>query len=619
MTDKLRMRGPDDEGFWSGEGAVFGHRRLSIIDLEGGQQPVVIDRNGEHVLVFNGEIYNYKEIQSKLAAAGIPCRTASDTEALMRWVLHKKLPGALSDLMGMFAFACWDNKSRRLVLVRDRVGIKPLYYHLASDGTLSFSSELASLLQNSSIDRKVDTDSLSYFLALGYCPAPLTLYSGIRELPPGHMLIWDKGKIELKCYWHLNWDTTFTGTEDEAAEALDDLLTRVIADHMVSDVPVGAFLSGGIDSSTVVSYMARKHSRDFDAYTVQFSDPGYDESAYAKLVADHCGVRHKVLPMESTVLNEDVCRFTLQHVGQPFADSSCLPTHLVSRAASEHVKVILAGDGGDELFAGYETFGWGNRVRGIQSFPVSVRKILIAAISSASRILPWADLLRQLSKGLRYGLQDQSNLILRLSCILDPEDLPDLCSGYGGRTPSLDLIGKFVENEKHLDFIPALSRFLFAYSLPGDMLRKVDRMSMATSLEVRVPFLDHRLIEFAAGLPDQMKVKDGKRKALLRRVMRDRLPDEVFDHKKWGFSIPLHNAFNAEFLNFCRNKLTSPSSQVNRLFGKESVDKILSWNMAAKNPISRRFSTYTVNHLLWMMIQLELWTEDFHVDLPEAL
>jgi asparagine synthase (glutamine-hydrolysing) len=619
MNALLVSRGPDDEGYWCDGHVALGHRRLAIIDPAGGVQPVVVYREGEHVLIFNGEIYNYQALRQRMEYEGIELKTNSDSEVLLRWMMFRGVQNGLKDVIGMFAFAYWEAKEQRLFLARDRVGIKPLYYSQGVGGRLSFSSELGSLLEDKEIDRQAAPVGLSFFLTLGYCPAPLTCFEGVYELSPGSICIWQKGEICLERYWQIDWERNFSGTVEDAAEELETLFGQVISDHMVSDVPVSAFLSGGIDSSSVVSYMALQHGVDFDAFTIRFNDALYDETSYARMVAEKYGIRHHVTPMESMPLEEDTCRFILRRIGQPFADSSCLPTFLVSKKASEFGKVVLAGDGGDELFAGYDTFDWGMKIRAIQKCPAWVLQGAMRLMRSKWSSWLKADFRRQLEKAFRYSLSSEEQVILYLSAIIDPEDLSILCAGCQGQEPRLDLLRTFLMEGRKLDFISALSRFQFGYSLPGDMLRKVDRMSMSASIEVRVPFLDHRLVEFAMSLPVSFKVREGKRKYLLRRVMTKRLPEKVLAHRKWGFSIPLHNAFSPDFLRFCRKKLLDDTSQVSRLFGKEKVEEILWWNVKRRNPMSHRFSTYTVNHLLWMLLQLELWSEDFGVDLPEAI
>ncbi|MBI3804167.1 MAG: asparagine synthase (glutamine-hydrolyzing) [Nitrospirae bacterium] len=617
MTRAMALRGPDGEGIWH-EGPVFlGHRRLSIIDLEGGHQPMIVRRDGKnHVIVFNGEIYNHAAIRQRLLRGGVQCESRSDTEALLRLLMEREIPDALNETTGMFAFARWDPDHQRLVLARDRIGIKPLYYHHASDGILSFSSSLDSLTCNQNIERVMDMEALEYFLTLGYPPAPLTLYKGIYELPPGYYLVWENGKIEIQCYWKVDWNRKFKGTEDEAAEQLNGLLNEVVRDHLVSDVPVGAFLSGGIDSSSVVARASRQAGKDFETFTISFPDQQYDESSSARLVADHLKVRHSVIPMANLPVDESACRFTLQQIGQPFADSSCLPTYLVSQSASKKVKVVLSGDGGDELFAGYEDFDWGARICRAQSIPVWTRRLMVTLFTGMTPPPFLRHRSRQAKKGLSYSLLSREEMLIRLKSIIDPEELSNLTWLFEAGGPELSRLRSYLNEERSLEFTAALSRFLTEICLPGDMLRKVDSMSMAASIEVRVPLLDHRLVEFAQSLPVSMKVKGKVRKTLLCRAVKPDLPAEIFRNRKWGFSIPLHKTFDPSFLSFCRKTLTDPNSCVLRLFGKANIDRILSWNEADTNPVEHIWSTYTISHVLWMLIQLEMWCQEKRIALP---
>jgi asparagine synthase (glutamine-hydrolysing) len=618
MTRSLIHRGPDDEGFWNQDQVYFGHRRLSIIDIKGGRQPFVIERGGKtHAVVYNGEIYNYRTISNKLSKQGVYCETNSDTEVLLRLLMNNDIIEALDDIEGMFAFAWWDADHNRLFLVRDRMGIKPLYYHYGYNGVLSFSSSLESLICNPSIERKLDMEGFGYFLTMGYTPSPLTMYSGIYELEPGHMLLWENGNLSIKKYWEIDWNSRFNGTEDEAAEHLNGLLDDVVKDHLVSDVAVGAFLSGGIDSSTIVSRSSRFVEQGFSTFTISFPDELYDESSNAHLVAKHLGVRNQVIPMETMPVDEHTCRFILKHVGQPFADSSCLPSYLVSSAASKEIKVVLSGDGGDELFAGYEIFNWGEKVSRIKAFPEISRKLMLYFISLITPPKFLGDRYRQIRKGLSYSLRTKEEILFNLKTIIDNEQLISLTSLFGMMGPDHGRVRKYLFMGRNLDFSAALGRFLTEISLPGDMLRKMDSMSMASSIEVRVPLLDRRIVEFAQSLPLSMKIKGGVRKALLKKVVRKELPNEIFSNPKWGFSIPLHKAFNKDFLLFCRQILCSHDSRCVYIFGRDNIEKILFWNEQPNNPVPHMWSIYTVNHLLWMMIQLEMWLKEKNISMPD--
>lgn len=617
MTDAMVLRGPDGEGLWSQENVFLGHRRLSIIDIANGKQPMETERNGvKHAIVFNGEIYNYKHIINILRNQGVSFKTNSDTEALLLLLMHTELFTALNKLNGMFSFSWWDGSNKRLVLARDRMGIKPLYYYYDSSGFLTFSSTLESIIKNPKIELKLNMEALGYYLTLGYPPSPLTMYSNIHELPPGRVLVWEAGKIDIKTYWEIDWNNKFTGTEDEAAEHLDKLLDEVMRDHLVSDVPVGAFLSGGIDSSAVVARANRYANSNFNTFTVSFPDQAYDESYFAELVARHVGVNNTIIPMESLPIDENTCRFVLKQIGQPFIDSSCLPTYLVSKAASQEVKVVLSGDGGDELFAGYEFFDWGNKINKYKSLPDWIRRLTWKGLNSIKNPIKFGNSIRQIKKGLEYSLDSQEEMIIHLKSTIDPDKISSISTFFEREKLDYSRIRTYLNNGKGLNFINALSRFLTEIDLPGDMLRKVDNMSMAASIEVRVPLLDYRIVEFAQSLPMSMKVKGGVRKAILRKVIQPDLPTEVLNHKKWGFSIPLHKTFNAQFFNFCRDMLCSSDSKTLKFFGGQNIERILNLNKAHINQIPHIWSNYTINHTLWMAIQLEVWCRDKGINLP---
>ena len=618
MTDSLFHRGPDGQGLWAQDSICLGHRRLAIIDLATGQQPMVLEAGGHpHAITFNGEIYNYRTLRQELASRGIACRTRSDTEVLLRLIMEDGPEKALDRCEGMFAFAYWNGRERELWLVRDRVGIKPLYYHLTARGDLCFSSSLESLILCPGAGRAVNVEALSYLFTLGYAPAPLTLYDGILELPPGSLLRWRDHAAQVRAYWTLSYRQEYPGGVEEAAERLDAVLDAVVKDHLESDVPVGAFLSGGLDSSAVVAKARKFAPAPLQTFTISFPEAAYDESPLASEVARHLGVRHRVIPISEITIDEKMLGFVLDQVGQPFADSSCLPTYLVSKAASSAVKVVLTGDGGDELFAGYETFAWATRIRSARRLPAAVRGALLALLARAPGRSPGGDHIRQLRKGLRYSLDSQEEMILHLHCILDPEELARRGGPSSGEA-GLRRVRDFLDRGKGLDLTTAVGRFCLGISLPGDMLRKVDSMSMACSLEARVPLLDRRLVEFAFSLPNEMKIQGKVRKALLRRVMKDQLPASVFTARKWGFAIPLHRCFGREFLSYARESLTGEGSQVGRLLGRRFVDRVLSWNEAPVNPAPQVWSRYTASHALWIMVQLEVWARAKRISLPDG-
>jgi asparagine synthase (glutamine-hydrolysing) len=607
MNVAMAARGPDDMGEWQEGGVCLGHRRLAIIDCSpAGHQPMLLPcGSGTHAITFNGEIYNFLELREELLAAGVALVSRSDTEVLLHLLRGMDAESALCRLAGMFAFGYWNPAKRTLVIARDRLGIKPVYFYLSPGGTLSFASSLSALMENPEIPRRLSGEALEEFLATGIPIAPNTLYESVFELPAGHLLEWRDGVIEIRCYWQPDWEKRFEGTELQAKEELGRILERSVREHLISDVPVGAFLSGGIDSSAVVALASRIADSSFEAFTIRFQDSKYDESPMAAEVARHVDVRHSVISMESMPVDGRFCRFVLRHVGQPFADSSCLPTYLVSSAASRRVKVVLSGDGGDEIFAGYETFAWADKIESSRAVPGLLRKAGVVGLGR------WrSERSRQIRKGLAYSLLPREEMLLRLKCIFDPEELAGFAKPYADRPPRLERLRQFLAKGAMYDTVTALTRWHSVF-LVADMLRKVDCMSMAASIEVRVPLLDHRLVEFAHSLPVQYKVRSGVRKWLLRELIRPELPASLFQQPKSGFSIPLHKGFTNEFIAEACEMLLDPGSFARSLIREEMLDALC--QATRRRERLPQWSIFTTSHLFWMLIQLEIWLRENRV------
>ena len=612
MNAAMAHRGPDDMGVWQKGAVCLGHRRLAIIDCSpAGHQPMTLETQaGTHALTFNGEIYNFNELREELVSKGERLVSRSDTEVLLHLLICEGAESALQRLAGMFAFGYWDPRTRTLLIARDRVGIKPVYYHLSPDGVLTFASSVSALMENSRIPRRINGEALEEFLATG-CPiAPNTMYEGVFELPPGQMLKWAAGRISIRSYWEVEWDNRFSGTEDEAKERFRQVLDRSLREHLVSDVPVGAFLSGGLDSSTVVARAAKFTDASFEAFTIKFQEAKYDESSVARDVAERVGVKHSVIPMATMPVDADFCRLALKHVGQPFADSSCLPSFLVSTAASKHVKVVLSGDGGDELFAGYESFAWAAKIERTAMIPNFARRLALYGMSSVEPMLRSKDWHRQITKGLKYSFQPREEMLLRLKCIFDPEEIAAFTEIYGGSAPRLERLRNYLSHGAQYDLVTALARWHSVF-LVADMLRKVDCMSMAASIEVRVPLLDHRIVEFAHSLPVNYKMRGNVRKWLLREVVRPELPPSVFTHPKWGFSIPLHRALTEPFIQESCELLMSRGSYVRGLIRPKFLEA-LSRAMRSRTRLND-WSLYKTSHMFWMLIQLEIWVKENRV------
>jgi asparagine synthase (glutamine-hydrolysing) len=607
MTDVLRHRGPDADGFHLGPGVGLGHRRLSIIDLSTGDQPMYNETRSV-AIVFNGEIYNFAELARELEARGHTFASRSDTETLVHAYEDFGLE-FVKRLRGMFAFALWDESRRRLVLGRDRAGKKPLYYHVDAE-RLVFASEIKALLRDPSIKRRVSVEGLSDYFTFGVIPAPGTVFQDIRQIPPGHLLVWERGQARLHEYWDVVFDNTGPATPDAASEAFSALFDEAVRMRMVADVPLGAFLSGGIDSSAVVASMARQSARPVVTTSVGFAERTHSELEHARGVAAALGTEHHELLVRPDAI-ADLPRL-VWHLDQPFADSSALPTYYVSRAARERVTVALSGDGGDELFAGYQRRYGIHRLeqRLRRMIPGSVRRGVLAPLS---RIYPRSESIpRPLRLKLvlsNLGQSFERAYFNDMSLFLD-EEKRELC------TPELlsqarhhDPIAGFARHFDRVRDADPLSRVLyvdFKTWLANDILVKVDRMSMACSLEVRAPLLDHKIVEFAASLPPQLKFRGSVSKYLLKRHVAERLPAADVHRPKQGFELPLATWLRGDLREMARDLLFSTRAAGRGYVRPEAVRRLWDTHQScARNQASK----------LWALMVLELWHRQY-MDTP---
>jgi asparagine synthase (glutamine-hydrolysing) len=551
MASALTHRGPDGGGIHADGPLGFGMRRLSIIDLKTGEQPMANEDSTVWV-VYNGEIYNYRELTGQLVRKGHRFNTASDTEVLVH-LYEDEGEDCVRQLRGMFGFAIWDATHRRLLLARDRLGIKPLYYADTPRGFV-FASELKALTRNPWVPRTINRRALLAYLQYGYVPDPLCILEGVAKLPPGHTLTIQAGRAGTP---HRYWDATEwfrpgrpPVREAEAAEALWSQLGDAVTSHLVSDVPLGAFLSGGVDSTAVVSIMARTTEIPVKTFTVGFREERYNEAPYARRVAEAFGTDHHELlvgPQDLGILDDLVAAYD-----EPFADASAIPTYLVSRYARQHVKVVLSGDGGDELFAGYDRY------------LVDARRRRLGVLGD----LRLGGGLRGLSQMLPEGTPGKNylhNLSLpRMERYLDaislfpPRQLGELLEPSGNADG--DPFAPHIARGQGLDSLSQLQVLDLHTYLPGDILTKLDRASMAHSLEARVPLLDHRLVELAGGLPPELRLRSGRTKYLLRRVLARRVPEEVLKRPKQGFAVPLDAWFAQGLAGYFHDLLQSGRS-----------------------------------------------------------
>jgi asparagine synthase (glutamine-hydrolysing) len=589
MCDALAHRGPDDCGELIEPGrAALGFRRLSVIDLRTGHQPITTEESQVH-FTCNGEIYNFRRLRAELEGRGHRFRTASDSEVIGH-LYEERGPNCLLDLQGMFAIALWDGKEQRLLLARDRLGVKPLYW-AEVDGGILYASEPGAILASGLVEPRPDPRALLDYLTLQYVPAPRSGFAGIHKLAPGERLIYEGGAARAERYWELDYSGADACSDEEALERLDALLRQATRDRLVSDVPVGAFLSGGVDSSLVVSYMAEAGGR-VKTFSIDFSEAGFSEAEHARRVAQIYGTDHEqhVLEPEIGPLVADAVRFA----GEPFADSSAIPTMLLSRITREQVTVALSGDGADEAFAGYERYLYARSADRLQPGAFAAR---LAQRSGAAARLPAGGRLGRainafaLPPGRRYASMMSHFSPAELESFCAPEFLAATGSPWSAWDRDLAL-PPLVGVDRYL----ALDTATY---LPGDLLLKVDRMAMADSLEVRSPFLDYRLQEFAATLPERMKLRGRTTKWALKELARRRgMPDDLVHRRKQGFAVPVGQWIRRELRGWVEDLLLDPASLERGYFEPKRVRELLASHLDGSADHTYR---------LWNLAVLELW------------
>jgi asparagine synthase (glutamine-hydrolysing) len=586
MCDAIVHRGPDDSGYFVAPEVALGMRRLSIIDVAGGQQPIG-NEDGSIQVVFNGEIYNHHELRRDLESRGHRFQTRSDTETIVH--LYEEIgDDFVTRLRGMFAIALWDARSCRLVLARDRVGIKPLSYWRTPDGGIAFCSELRSFLALDRFPRRLDERGLAAFVSLGYVPDPLAAFAGVAKLPPGHVLIWSLERgAEVRRYWTPAVPEIAGVSETEAADRLRELLADAVTSHLEAEVPLGAFLSGGLDSSTVVALMARTAALEPRTFSIGFDVEAFNEAPHARRVAAAIGTCHtdlEVRPDADQWIDSVVGLFD-----EPFADSSALPTYLVSWLARQHVTVSLSGDGGDELFGGYTRYLDALRR---PSLPVWARSLFRTVGRALPHVAPGRGRL------LDRARSRQAGYAATVALPLPPADGGIAAPRLVPRDGEFDdvLSDAFLAAGAR-DFVSQMMLVDVATYLPGDILTKVDRASMAVSLEARVPLLDHPLVEFALGLPAQLKISDGMGKRVFRRAIHGWVPPEVLDHPKLGFAVPLGRWFRGA-LRHRIDRLAMANGGLYEFLDRAAVQRLV------REHLIRRRDHGTA---LWRALVLQLW------------
>ncbi len=609
MCAVLRHRGPDDEGVYEEPGLAIGMRRLSIIDLETGHQPIA-DESGKLQLAANGEVYNFEELRHGLEGRGHRFSTRTDVEVIVH-LYEEKGEACVQDLRGMFAFALWDGRKRRLLLARDRAGQKPLYY-ATHGGAFMFASEPKSILQAPGFERRMDLEALDDYLTYQYVPSPRCMFSGIRKLEPAHYMTVDARGVRSERYWRLHPGKKTALGEDEICERLRELLEEATKLRLVSDVPLGAFLSGGMDSSAVVGMMARHTHRPVKTFSIGFEDKAYDELGYARAVARHFGTEHHEFTVRPDVIR--VLPRLVWHYNEPFADSSMVPTYYVSKMTREHVTVALNGDGGDESFGGYPRYRALLLARSYARLPSWLRTGVVARLEPyvPDRAEP-KSLLRRGKRFLRAMALGGDRCYLHWISSFGPQEKsrlygPALAEELAGRDAGR-MLERLVEESGCDD---PLDRILYADTnsyLPEDLLVKVDIASMANSLESRSPFLDHKLMEFAASIPSHLKVRGGTSKYILKRALGGFLPDSILSRPKMGFGVPIARWFRSELKGYLSDILLDGQARKREYFRQGEVEAMIARHAEGRTDESQR---------LWVLLNLELWHRMFIDRMPDT-
>lgn len=607
MTSVIEHRGPDGVGQHveqqpDGSGVALGHCRLSIIDLAGGAQPMANEDESVWV-TFNGEIYNYRELREELKSAGHRFRTDSDTETLVHLYEEKGID-MLQDLRGMFAFAIWDRRRNRLLLARDRMGQKPLVYR-TEEGRLLFASEIKSLLQVPGVPRALDPAALDEYLNYLYVPHPRTMFAGISKLPPAHYGVYENGQFRIAAYWSPDWNTKSLHSTAEMQEQLAAELAESIRLRLRSDVPLGAFLSGGIDSTVIVGLMQQEMAQPARTYTIGFPLDSFDESTAARSIAEHLQTDHHQIEVRPDCL-EILPRLTW-HYDEPFGDSSSIPTYYVAQATRQHVKVALTGDGGDELFGGYLRYQTVAKVGKIDTLPSMARRLLGNRLWDA---MPVPDrqtsIIRRLRERMRLLREPPERRYVNWVAHFNAARRRGLYQDdFAERLQNEDATQFFVEAISKCSERCAGSQAMLAdlqTYLPCDLLVKVDIASMAHGLECRSPFLDHRVVELAAAMPYAKKVSGRETKQILKQTFRNLIPPEIARRPKMGFSIPLEHWFRHELKDFVSGVLLDPVSLERGYFRPDAVRRLIAEHNDSRWDHSQR---------LWSLLCLELWQRTF--------
>ena len=599
MCRIITHRGPDEQGATVEGRAALGMRRLSIIDLKCGQQPIYTN-DGNLIIVFNGEIYNYRELKAELESCGHRFKTNSDTETIL-YAYKEFGADCLAKLRGMFAFAIWNKQDESLFIARDRVGKKPLFYTVTERGNFVFGSELKVLLTHGELKKEIDFAALDSYLTFGYVPEEFCIFKNVHKLAPGSFLIFKNGKIETQKYWDFKYEKiTAVKSEAEYVETLRELIKDAVKVRLISEVPLGAFLSGGVDSSAIVGMMSQISDKPVKTFSIGFNEDSFNELKYARLAAEHFQTEHHEFIVTPDVV--EMIDELVWHFDEPFADPSALPTFMVSKMARDYVTVVLSGDGGDELFAGYTRYVTDKKKSGLGKLPRSVRENLLKPLSEK---LPHG------AKGKNYLYNSSLDQIdryidsvshfnpMRRKSLYSGDFLKNLNGDFGKGGEVFRQIADSVSTGNPVDRLLYLDSKTY---LPSDILTKVDRMSMATSLEARVPLLDHKLIDFVTGIPSELKLKGLETKYIFRKAVRGLVPDAILDRPKQGFGVPINEWINLQLKTRIRETLLDRRALERGYFDAEYIKTLLD-----EHEKNRRDHSYA----LWILFMLELWHRKF--------
>lgn len=600
MTHLIAHRGPDDSDIYLDGAVGLGSTRLSIIDLGSGHQPMS-NEAGDTWIVFNGEIWNYQTLRRRLVEKGHSFRTQSDTETIVH-AYEEYGVDCVSHLHGMFAFAIWDTRRHRLFLARDRLGKKPLYYTQVA-GDLIFGSEIKSLLCHPRVKPQVDLQAMTDFLSVRYVPGPATLFAGIYKVLPGHRLVVEGERVRQECYWDFTFHTPEQRSVEEYIQGIRHHIYRAVEERMVADVPVGALLSGGVDSSIIVGMMSQLTGERVKTFSVGFDVPGYSELPYARLVADHFGTDHHELVIKSTDL-ADCWPLLTWHRDEPVSEPSDVGVYLVSRLARQHVKVVLTGEGGDELFAGYPKYVYDGLARYYHLLPAAVRNQVVTPLLDR---LPHG--LRKLKFAARSLSQPAPQRWMQWFGVFNGELKEHLLSDTTKASVDLDASRMFqwwLEQTPPRDDLSAMLYLDTKIWLPDNLLMKADKMTMAASVEARVPFLDSYLVQYAADIPSNLKIKPFHAKYLLKRAFADFIPRPILSRKKMGFNVPIGAWFRTEQRNLVTQLLLSDRARDRGLLAHEFIERLVTDELEGRAKTKNQ---------LFILASLELWFRVF-IDTP---